>query len=706
MNKEEHTRAKKTSKPQKLLRNLTNITLQFIQGKRFSPSSFEHLVRDLDIAPMNEGLFKEILDTLVKEKKLKIQNKKYMRPKSANLVTGIISVHHKKGFGFVKNPEGGPDVFIPKHLTMGAVDGDTVEVETNPVVSAKGPEGVIIAILKRSRSHLAGTVIQKVGKQYIAFSPVLGEGKKILVSSDKKLKEGDRIICLVTNWNEKKEDVEATLDRFMGHISDPSIDVQAAIEEFELPVDFTREATDEAKAYGKKVSLQNLGTRKDLTDLECVTIDPETARDFDDAISLELDKKGHYHLGIHIADVAHYVKSGMHLDSEAFNRCNSTYFPGKCVPMLPEELSNELCSLKPKVIRFTQSVLAEFDEKGNLLKHEIVRSAIKSRKRFSYGDAFAVLEGKKKSVHSPLLKRMVDLCHLLKAKRFDRGSIDFSMPDNVLIVDEKGEPQRIETHEYDITHQMIEEFMLKANEIVATHLDKLKKTLIFRIHEEPADESFQDFYTFARSLGFQLPSNPDHRDIQNLFKQAKDSPFISQLSIGFIRSMKLAAYSPDNIGHYGLALEHYCHFTSPIRRYTDLIIQRLLFDELRPDTEVKKIAEACSEKERVSFRAESSVIQLKKLRLAERFFKEDPAKIYSASITKIKPFALFFEIKELGLEGSFHVSEIGNDFFEYNPKKMSFRGKRTGKTFSIGQELLVRLDRIDLPVRLAVWSCV
>lgn len=697
---------KKPSKPHKLLRNLTNITLQFIQGKRFTSSSFEDLVRDLNIAPVNEGLFKEILLTLVKEKKLNVQNEKFLRPKSANLVTGIISVHHKKGFAFVKNPEGGPDVFIPKHLTMGAVDGDTVEVEINPVVSTKGPEGVIIAILKRSRSHLAGTVIETVGKQYIAFSPVLGEGKKILVSSDKKLNVGDRIICLVTNWNEKKEDVEATLDRCIGHISDPSIDIQAAVEEFELPTHFTKESLDEAKAYGKKVSLQNMGKRKDLTDLECVTIDPETARDFDDAISLDLDKKGHYHLGVHIADVAHYVKAGMHLDAAAFNRCNSTYFPGKCVPMLPEELSNELCSLKPKVIRFTQSVLAEFDGQGTLVKYTIVRSAIKSRKRFSYGEALDVIEKKKKSIYSPLLMRMVDLCHLLKAKRFDRGSIDFSMPDNVLIVDEKGEPQRIETHEYDITHQMIEEFMLKANEIVATHLSNLGETLIFRIHEEPATESFQDFYTFARSLGFQLPSNPDHRDIQNLFKQAKGSPFLPQLSIGFIRSMKLAAYSPDNMGHYGLALEHYCHFTSPIRRYTDLIIQRLLFNELPKETDVKKIAEACSEKERVSFRAESSVIVLKKLRLAEKFFKEDPTKIYPASITKIKPFALFFEIKELGLEGSFHISEIGNDFFEYNPKKMSFRGKRTGKTFSIGQELLVRLDRIDLPSRQAVWSCV
>ena len=301
---------------------------------------------------------------------------------------------------------------------------------------------------------------------------------------------------------------------------------------------------------------------------------------------------------------------------------------------------------------------------------------------------------------------MVELCHLLKQKRFERGSIDFSIPDNVLIVDSHGEPQRIETHEYDITHQMIEEFMLKANEIVATHLSRLGHMLIYRIHEEPASETFEDFYAFARSLGFKLPKNPDHKDIQHLFKEAKDSPLLVQLSIAFIRSMKLAAYSPDNIGHYGLALDHYCHFTSPIRRYSDLVIQRLLFDELPKNTDLQKVALDCSEKERISFRAETSVTQLKKLRLAQKFYNADPGRIYPATITKTKPFALFFEIKELGIDGSFHISEIGNDYFEYSQKKMSFRGKRTGKTFCIGQEILVRLDRLDLICRQAVWSCV
>lgn len=623
--------------------------------------------------------------------------------KKLMLIQGAISIHQKKGFGFVPQKEG-PDVFIPRHLTAGAVDSDLVEVAINPIVSSKGPEGKVVAILKRSRSHLACTVVSREGDIYLAFSPLLGLEKKVIVVSQKKLKEGDRIICKVTQWKGQNQEVESILDRHIGSIDDPSIDIQAAIEEFELPDGFTIEAIEEAKRFGKKIGEEHTQGRLDLTKMECVTIDPETAKDFDDAITLSKDDRGHFHLGVHIADVAHYVKPGTHLDKEAFARCNSTYFPGTCVPMLPEELSNELCSLKPKVIRLTQSVLAEFDPLGNLVKWEIQRSFIKSAKRFTYGEALEVLEKKKKSKHASLLKRMVELCYLLKQKRMERGSIDFAMPDNVIIVDAKGVPQGMQRVEYDITHQMIEEFMLKANEIVAIHLNRQGKSLIYRVHEEPASDSFSDFYTFARSLGFHLPAAPKHQDIQKMFKEAQSSPFLHQLSVGFIRSMRLAAYSQDNIGHYGLALEHYCHFTSPIRRYTDLVIQRLLFNELPLDANLQDIAAACSEKERISFRAESSVKLLKKLRLAKTHFEEDSAKLYPATITRIKPFALFFEVKEFDLEGSFHISEIGKDFFEYNPNRMSFKGKRTGKTFCMGQEIVVRLDKIDFLTRQTRWS--
>lgn len=688
----------------KVALNLTKTLLQYIQGRRYKPSTFDELAQHLSIPDIHLEGFQKILDQLVEKRELTIQNGRYAIPSGAQLITGTISVH-QKGFGFVRCTEG-PDVFIPKHQMKEAVDGDTVEVEVNPVVSAKGPEGIIVAILKRSRTHLAGTVVRKMAHHYIAFAPLLGIDKPIKVTSKEPLKEGDRIICKVSEWSNEDGVVEGELSRLIGPITDPSIDIIAAIEEFELPNGFTKEAIEEAKVYGTKITAKQLKNRRDISELEIVTIDPDTAKDFDDAISLSRDDRGHYHLGVHIADVSYYVTPGSHLDKEAYLRCNSTYFPGQCVPMLPEELSNELCSLKSNVKRLTQSVFAEFDSSGNLLKYNIERTCIKSQKRFTYKEALAVLENKKKSPHSDLLNRMVELCRLLKQKRFERGSIDFAMTDHVLIVDKAGVPQKIEVVEYDITHQMIEEFMLKANEIVATHLAKEGKTPIYRVHEQPTAESFQDFFTFARSLGFILPANPNHRDIQKLFQDAKGSPLLPQLSISFIRSMRLAAYSTDNVGHYGLALEHYCHFTSPIRRYTDLIIQRLLFNEMPPDANVDAIALACSEKERVSFRAESSVVLLKKLRLAGTYYAQDPNAIYPALVTRIKPFAVHFEVPLFDLEGSIHVSQLGNDFFEYNPNTMSFRGRHTGISYTGGQTIHVRLTELNFILQQSQWEIV
>lgn len=690
---------KRPSKESKIASNLSRTLLQYIRGKRYNPSTFTELSDHLAIADVHRPLFQEILDELTKKGELTLQRGKYTIPSTAELITGTISVH-KKGFGFVRREEG-PDVFVPKHSMMDAVDGDTVEVEVNPVVSTKGPEGIVVAILKRSRTHLAVIIVSKTGRHYVAYAPLLGIDKPVKVKSKTELREGDRIICKVIDWHNASDVVEGEMSRYIGHITDPSVDIKAAVEEFELPDGFTKEAIAEAKSYGKKVTAEG---RRDITDWEIVTIDPDTAKDYDDAISLTKDERGHYFLGVHIADVSHYVKTGSHLDKEAFLRCNSTYFPGQCVPMLPEELSNELCSLKAKVPRLTQSVFAEFNPNGDLIDYQIDRTCIKSQKRFTYKEALAVIEKKKKSVHAPLLNRMVELCLVLKKKRFERGSIDFSMPDDVILVDDKGVPLKIERVEYDITHQMIEEFMLKANELVAKHLASQGKTLIYRVHEQPTAESFQDFYTFARSLGFHVPANPTHLDIQKLFTDAKDSPLLPQLSVSFIRSMRLAAYSSDNLGHYGLALEHYCHFTSPIRRYTDLIIQRLLFDEIGPDADIDAIALACSEKERISFRAESSVVILKKLRLAATHFAADPTKIYPAIITRVKPFALFFEVPMFDLEGNIHVSKIGNDYFEFNAAKMAFRGSRTGKTYTAGQSIFVRLDQINFILLQSEWS--
>ena len=403
MSRKKNTSQGRGKTTNKLAQNLQKTLLQYIEGKRYTPLTASELITQLDISEMHQEIFHAILEKLVAEGILTCEQNRYFTPKAKILLaSGIISVH-PKGFGFVKVGSG-PDVFIPKHLIQGAVNGDTVEIEVSPEVSSKGPEGAVISILKRSRSHIACTITEKSKNYYHAYSPLMGAEKPVLVKFSKELnlEEGDRVICKVLEWRNDNDLVEAEATQRLGNILDPSIDVAAAVEEFALPHEFTQEAINEAKQYGKKISAKEIKARRDLTDWETVTIDPDTARDYDDAISLTIDSRGHFHLGVHIADVAHYVKPGMHLDAEAFTRCNSTYFPGQCVPMLPEELSNDLCSLKPNVIRLTQSVLAEFDKNGKLVHSEICRSAIKSKKRFTYKEALQVLQQKKRSIHAPL----------------------------------------------------------------------------------------------------------------------------------------------------------------------------------------------------------------------------------------------------------------------------------------------------------------
>jgi ribonuclease R len=625
-------------------------------------------------------------------------------PLPGDILTGTLRLH-PRGFGFVV-PEDlslcPQDIFIPRHLTDNAVDGDLVEVLLHPKPqSEKGPEGKIIAVLKRGRTHLAGTISHAQGAarslQMMAYVPLLGSTRPVVVKTapEHPAKIGDRVILRILEWGEEDSPTVCEVTHFIGHINDPSCDISAAIEEFDLRHAFPAAAITQAKKLGSRISTKDLKGRVDLTKEVCVTIDPDTAKDFDDALSIDKDRSGSFHLGVHIADVAHYVPKGSPLDDEAALRANSTYFPGFCLPMLPHELSDELCSLKQGVVRLTVSVLMTFDKTGALTQSEVIRSYIKSNKRMTYGEAKQILDGKKRSPFKQKLQIMSELCALLKKQRYERGSIDFSLPELILEIDEKGMPHGIKIEEYDITHQLVEEFMLKANELVAITLTQRGKLLLYRVHDEPSEENMESFFAMARTLGFPLPAHPEPSDLRHLFDLAKDSPFSQQLAIAFIRNMKLATYSPQNVGHFGLALEHYCHFTSPIRRYSDLITQRLLFDE-EGDIDLQKIALKCSEQERLSFRAESSVKLLKKLRLLKQYLHENPQRLYNALVTRIKPFGLTFEVQELFLEGFLHISELENDYFIYEPKAPALIGKASKKRHTIGSQIQVRVLAVDL----------
>lgn len=618
---------------------------------------------------------------------------------------GVVRTH-PRGFGFVI-PEEGQDVFIPKAYLNGAVDGDHVKIEINlQAVSDKGPEGKVVEILKRGRVELAGTVEKRLSEsEYLVHVPLVGSGKRVIAEkSPFKIQAGDRIVMDILDWGD--EEIWCRPKKLLGNISDASIDNACAIAEFELRDPFPPAAIKEAKRWGDKVTDEEIASREDFRQLETFTIDPDTAKDFDDALSLSVDKKGHYHLAVHIADVSHYVTPFSHLDKEARLRCNSTYFPNFCLPMLPHELSSHLCSLKEKVDRLTVSVLVEFDPQGHVVEYRITRSVIRSQKRFTYKEAKLVLEGEKTSKHAPTLKRMVELCLLLKKRRFERGSVEFSLPEISLLVDEKGMPTATETIHYDITHQLVEEFMLKANELVALHIANQGRNLTYRIHDVPSEENMKDFSLLADAFGFKLPEKPKPVDIQRLFSEAEESPHGPYLATSYIRRMKLAIYSPDNIGHYGLALTHYCHFTSPIRRYVDLVAHRILLGESDERKHLELIAESCSEQERISAKAEMSVLTLKKLRWAAAKKKENPYKRYEAVITKVKPFGIAFEVLELMLDGFVHVSQVGSDYFRFDERTQRLIGDKTKRGYSLGDKVEVMLKQVDLIHKEAEWQFV
>ena len=697
----------------KLFENILRVTEQFMRGRTFKEHTASQLMKKLGFPKQHRETFKEVLSELVKSGVAVKKGHRYRRKETAeDVVAGVIRMHHR-GFGFVQTDETTDftqDIFIPRHLTMNAVDGDHVEVLVNPkVVSAKGPEGRITAILERARKHLAGIVrdVHWRGDVY-AYAPLLGEDQRILVEKSEEfdLKVGDRIVMEVLEWGSESSETTCRISHYIGHISDPSVDIAAAIEEFEIRSDFPKLVVEEASKFGSIIPRSEIAKREDLRDLECVTIDPDTAKDFDDAISIEEDKKGQYHLGVHIADVSHFVTPGSALDEEAKLRANSTYFPGNCVPMLPKELSDNLCSLKPNVNRLTVSVLMTFDKEGSLINHRLVRSVIKSKKRFTYKDALAVLEGKKKSPHEKKLKQMVELCGLLKQKRYERGSIEFAIPEIVVRVDEEGVPQDTEQVFYDITHQMIEEFMLKANEVVATHLTGLGKELAFRVHEEPSEDNMESFAMLCRSFGFALPENPSAKDFQEMFDEALQTSYGQYLAQAYIRSMRLAIYSPHNIGHFGLSLGHYCHFTSPIRRYVDLVVHRILLDAPMETQELQKIADHCSEQERISAKAEQSVLLLKKLRLLKSIHESDPQKQLEAVITRVKHFGIYFDILDLMVEGFLHVSDLGDDYYVFQDEENRLVGEKTGNGFFAGEKITVMIKDINLIMLETSWHIV
>lgn len=693
------SKKKKTKAEQKVFDNLLKVTKEHISGKSFRPKTKESLLKALAIYEGHLDLFDEVLAKIHADGDIECIDGVYHPKKDEDsLKVGIIKVH-VRGFGFVETEDGSPDIFIPKQFTNSAVDLDKVRVLITGV-DEKGPEGRVVEVIERAKNQIVAIVLRKIDEEYELFSSVFGDQQCIMAQKDVSLKEkeferGDRVTVEISDWGSFRARPKGQIKRFIGSINDPSTDVPYAIEEFSIRHQFPKAVLEEAKSFGSRVTKKELSNRVDLRTLTCCTIDPDTAKDYDDAISIERQGQ-RIRLGVHIADVSHYVRENSHLDKEAKLRANSTYFPGIAIPMLPHALSNNLCSLREQVARLTVTVFMEFTSDGTMIDYSIVRSVIKSKKRLTYKQAKLILDDKKKSSLKPLLEDMAQLALLLQQKRTQRGSVQLSMPEVVIKVDETGAPTTTEVIEYDITHQMIEEFMLKANEVVAQDLARQGKNVSFRVHEEPAHESLRDFSRLVNSFGHTLPDSPTPYDIQKLFQEVEGTSNASYIATCYIRSMRLAAYSPDNIGHYGLSLEHYTHFTSPIRRYVDTIIHRLLFEDDIKKELILDISKHASQRERLSAKAEQSVVTMKKLRLLQARKLKGESSHYEAIITKIKPFGIIFDLLEFMLDGSLHISELGQDYYVYDERKMRLIGERSRTSFAIGDRIMVTPKQIDL----------
>jgi ribonuclease R len=611
-----------------------------------------------------------------------------------------------------------PDFVIARRELKGAMNDDVVLLRSdrnNPRFRTyrgrRYVEAEVVRVLQRAHRTVVGRLHLDDPPFLRPFDTRLDEDILIDRDSIGEAREGEMVNVEIENYATAHRPGSGRITEILGMLGEPGVDIEVVIRKFGIPHEFPPEVLEEAETIPQQPEEEEIARRTDLRERTIVTIDGETAKDFDDAVEVEVLPNGNYLLGVHIADVSHYVREGSELDREAFERATSVYFPGRAVPMLPERLSNGICSLNPKVDRLTFSATLEFDRSGRVKNRSFFRSVIRTRARMTYTEVNAILEEEspelleKYSELLPAFRRMEELYRLLRTRRDARGSIDFDLPEADVTLGEEGEIESILPSERNVAHRLIEEFMLAANEAVAQHLVFSGQPGVYRVHEPPETQRLEDLREILKEFKYNLRGDLEQLrpgELQKVLKHAAGTPEERFLTELVLRSMKRAYYADESAGHFALALEHYCHFTSPIRRYPDLIVHRRLGELIatgalsgaaREEVEARHpgMALQSSERERRAEEAEREVLEWKKV----IFMRDKLGEEYGGRITGVVGFGLFVELDEIFVQGLVPVASIGGDYWKYHDREHRLRGESSGREFRLGDPVRVTVEKVD-----------
>jgi ribonuclease R len=693
--------------------------LKLIREKVDHPATTRELLQRLKIPRDERATFKRLIGQLVSAGALvQTRGHRYGIPDRMNLVVGRIATN-PRGFGFVvpDRPleEITGDIYIAGSNLNQAMHGDRVVTRIERVTD-RGAEGRIVRILERGASNTVGRFdVDESGMGFVVpFDRRLIMDVHIPSGESRDAKRGDMVTVEITRWPTAARPPLGRVTEVLGGIDEPGVDTEIIVRKYGIVDEHSQDAVKEAIRLGTAVKERDLRGRTDFRQDVTVTIDGEHARDFDDAITLERLANGNYWLGVHIADVAHYVPEGSALDEEGYERATSVYFPERAVHMFPTELATGLCSLNPNVDRLVQSCLMEIDGKGAVVRYELHDGVIHSNARMTYTDVNAILTDRDPEVMAryqdfvPLFERMRELFEILNRRRRRRGSIDFDLKEPEIILDDEGMVEAIIALERNVAHRLIEEFMLVANETVAQHLDDHEVPALFRVHEEPDPQKVEEFQDFVTTLGYSLAAPPDAvrpRHFQKLVEKMHGTPEEKPIAFLMLRTMQKARYDAQNLGHFGLAADSYTHFTSPIRRYPDLVVHRTLresrhgpltvqrCEELEED--LPEMARHTSDRERRAADAERELVQWKKV----RFMADKVGDEFEGYVTGVSAFGLFIELIEHFVEGLVHISTMANDYYRFVERAHLLRGENTGKEYRLGDRVLVQVVKVDLERR-------